>query len=165
MISIGQTVPKLFIFIVFNHLSEFISLILFVSPFISTGSHCKMFLLNRRISWKIVILIRNFFFEIRKEACVNLFAECLLSQLFKLVDTIHLFVILKDRRLIYHETKNSQLNVISFSQLILCFFGLRIGGGLFSWEDEQVVILSLINFRHSICDGEWICTPKTMLSA
>ena len=155
----------MFILVSFNHLGEFGFLIPSFTPFISTSSHCNMFLLNRRIFGKILILIRNFFFEIRKEACVNLFAECLLSQLFKLVDTIHLFVILKDRRLIYHETKNSQLNVISFSQLILCFFGRRIGGGLFSWEDEQVVILSLINFRHSICDGEWICTPKTMLSA
>ena len=155
----------MFILVGFNHLGEFTSLVHIITPFISTRSDCTVFLFNRGIFCKIIILIRYFFFKISKEAYVDLFVEYLLSLLFKRVDTIHLFVILKDRRLIYHETKNSQLNVISFSQLILCFFGLRIGGGLFSWEDEQVVILSLINFRHSICDGEWICTPKTMLSA
>ena len=149
----------------FNHTLELWSLIPFVTQLIPACNYCQIFLFSRRIFWKMIILIGNFLSEISKEACINLFTKFLLSFLLKHVDAIHLFIIFKERRLVYHETKNSQLNVISFFHLVFCFFRLWSVGGVFSWKDKQVIILSWIYFWHSVCDGEWICTPKTILSA
>ena len=136
----------MFILADFNPLGKFTLFILFFSQYFFARFYWINFLFGRRILKKIIILIRNFFFKISEEVSIDFFVECFLSSLFKQFYAIHIFIIFKDigNSLIYHETKNRQLNVINFFHLILCFFRLRFRGGLLSWKDKQVVILSWI---------------------